>query len=78
MEKKKTCTVRQATDNSMEHAHRMQHNYGYEHTLGTCNPYSFFHHNHGYANAPHCYVTRTLPIMLKLGQDTCCGGKYKV
>jgi hypothetical protein len=28
-----------------------------------CNNY-FFHYNNGYANAPYCYVIRTLPVLL--------------
>jgi hypothetical protein len=61
---KKTRIARWATDNSTEHAHRIQYNYGYKHTLETCNPYSFFHDNKGYANAPHCYVVCIFAYLL--------------
>jgi hypothetical protein len=29
-----------------------------------CKVYCFFYGNNGFVNAPHCYVTRTLPLLL--------------
>lgn len=53
---KKYDRARQASDDSMAHAHCMLENYGYTHThtLGICNRFCFFDGNDGYAS--QCYV----------------------
>jgi hypothetical protein len=37
---------------------------GYEHTLRICNTYFFSTVKNGYANAPQCYVIRTLCVVV--------------
>ena len=41
----------------------MLDNQGSRHIFIICNTYSFFCGNSGYANAPKCYVSRTLALL---------------
>jgi len=57
------CTSRQDTCDKTTLAHCMLYVYDYKHTPTICNTY--FHCNSGCTNAPHCYVVRTLNVLLQ-------------
>jgi hypothetical protein len=62
------CRARQATEDNMAHAQCMLDTLRLQtHTLRFCNAHYFFHYNNGCTNAPQCYVTRILSVMLQ-----CC------
>jgi hypothetical protein len=59
----KYCRVGQATDDNMGRANCLLHTLGYkqiQHMLHVL----LLHFKNGCTNAPHCYVMRTLPVML--------------
>ena len=72
----KICSIGQADDDSTgAHARTHTHTHTHTHTLThsltlSQNMYYrlIFHGNNGYANAPHCYVIRTLPVFLNTGR----------
>ena len=49
------------------HTHELTHTHTHTHThKQICNTCCFFHGNNGFVNARHCYVTRTLRVLLCL------------
>ena len=60
------CKAKKTTDDNMAHAYCMRDTYSYTHThtqyviLNVVPPQQCF------TNAPHCYVTRTLPALFHL------------